>query len=195
VTSFPKYDFKGLGNSAHRRFIVGEEFGCALVHAGAPVRLHSAGFEGANLHPERGQFLGKGFRKASDSPFRNMVGRAGTMPANPYDLRSEYGRAAYDNRQRGFISATASLPFRIRMSPFLFLQWGRPYNVTSGIDANGDGNPNDDRPALASDLGRPSVVDRPGFGVFDLAPATLPNAVLAPRNYLEGPGFSRSRCA
>ena len=60
---------------------------------------------------------------------------AGTQPANPYDLRSEYGRAAYDNRHRGFLSTTVNLPLRIRMAPFLFLQSGRPYNITSGVDA------------------------------------------------------------
>jgi hypothetical protein len=114
---------------------------------------------------------------------------AGTLPANPYELRSEAGRAAYDNRHRGFISATANLPLRVRMAPFLFLQSGRPYNVTSGVDANNDGNPNDDRPSFATDLSRPSVINRPGFGVFDTAPATLANAVLVPRNYLEGPGI------
>jgi hypothetical protein len=32
-------------------------------------------------------------------------------------LRSEYGRAAYDNRYRGFISASVNLPFRIRSAP------------------------------------------------------------------------------
>jgi hypothetical protein len=47
-----------------------------------------------------------------------------TLPSNPYDLRSEYGRAAYDNRRRGFVSATASLPLRLRMAPFLFCAIG-----------------------------------------------------------------------
>ena len=112
-----------------------------------------------------------------------------TQPSNPYDLHSEYGRAAYDNRHRGFISASATLPFRIRLAPFLYLQSGRPYNVTSGVDANNDGNLSDDRPAFAQVLARPSVVNKPGFGAFDTAPATLPNAVLVPRNYLEGPGI------
>jgi hypothetical protein len=113
----------------------------------------------------------------------------GTLPSNPYDLRSEYGRAAYDNRHRGFLSATANLPLRIRMAPFLFLQSGRPYNVTSGVDANGDGNPNDDRPAFATDPSRPTVINKPGFGAFDTAPATLRGAAMVPRNYLEGPGI------
>jgi Carboxypeptidase regulatory-like domain len=112
-----------------------------------------------------------------------------SMPANAYNLREDYSRAAFDFRQRAFISATTTLPLRIRMAPFLFLQSGLPYNVTSGVDTNGDGNPNDDRPAFATDLSRPTVIDKPGFGVFDTAPGTLPGAVLVPRNYLEGPGI------
>jgi hypothetical protein len=113
----------------------------------------------------------------------------GYMPANPYDLRGDYGRAAFDFRHRGFVSATATLPLKIRMAPFIFLQSGLPYNVTSGVDTNGDGNPNDDRPAFAQDLSRPTVTYKPGFGAFDTAPGTLANAVLVPRNYLEGPGI------
>jgi hypothetical protein len=112
-----------------------------------------------------------------------------TFPSNPYDLRSEYGRALYDNRHRLFISGTTSLPFRIRLAPFLFMQSGRPYNVTSGVDTNNDGNPSDDRPAFAQNLARPSVVNISGIGAFDTAPGTLPNAVIVPRNYLEGPGI------
>jgi hypothetical protein len=104
-------------------------------------------------------------------------------------LRSDYGRAAFDFRHRAFLSATTMLPLKIRMAPFLFLQSGLPYNITSGVDTNGDGNPNDDRPAFAQDLSRPTVIDKPGFGAFDTAPGTLQNAVVVPRNYLEGPGI------
>ena len=113
----------------------------------------------------------------------------GTMPANPYNLRGDYGRAAFDFHHRAFVSATTTLPFRIRMAPFIYLQSGLPYNLTSGVDTNNDGNPNDDRPAFAQDLSRASVIRKPGFGVFDTAPGTLPNAVIVPRNYLEGPGI------
>ena len=114
---------------------------------------------------------------------------SGTMPSNPYDLRANYGRASFDFRRRAFVSASTTLPFRIRMAPFIYLQSGLPYNLTSGVDTNGDGNPNDDRPAFAQDLSRPSVIYKPGFGAFDTAPGTLTNAVIVPRNYLEGPGI------
>ena len=93
------------------------------------------------------------------------------MPSNPYDLRSDYSRAAFDFRHRVFMSATATLPFRIRMAPFIYLQSGMPYNVTSGVDTNNDGNPNDDRPAFAQNLSRASVVNTPS-GAFDTATGT-----------------------
>ena len=114
---------------------------------------------------------------------------AGTMAANPYNLRSDYGRASFDFHHRAFVSATTTLPFRIRMAPFIYLQSGLPYNLTSGVDTNNDGNPNDDRPAFAQDLSRASVVNKPGFGAFDTAPGTLTHPVIVPRNYLEGPGI------
>jgi hypothetical protein len=114
---------------------------------------------------------------------------ANALAADPYDLKLDYGRAAFDFHHRGFVSANAMLPFHIRMAPFIYLQSGLPYNVTSGVDTNGDGNPNDDRPAFAQNLSRPSVIVKPGFGAFDIAPGTLPNAVIVPPNYLEGPGI------
>ena len=113
----------------------------------------------------------------------------GSMPSNPYDLRADYSRAAFDFRHRAFISATTTLPWKIRMAPFIFMQSGLPYNVTSGVDTNGDGNPNDDRPAFAQNPSRLSVIDEPGSGAFDIAPGTLPNAVIVPHNYLQGPGI------
>lgn len=111
-----------------------------------------------------------------------------TMPSNPYNLAADYGRAAFDYRHRAFISASMTLPFGIRMAPFIFLQSGMPYSVTSGIDTNGDGNPNDDRPAFAQDPSRSSVIQT-RFGNFDVDPATLRNAVVVPRNSLQGPGI------
>ncbi len=112
-----------------------------------------------------------------------------TLPSNPYNLPAEYGRAAFDYRHRGFISGSIALPFRVQSASFLFLQSGMPYNVISGIDTNNDGNPNDDRPAFAQEASRPSVISRPGFGIFDTSPLTLPHAAIVPRNHLEGPGI------
>ncbi|QHN03549.1 hypothetical protein FTO74_09335 [Granulicella sp. WH15] len=119
----------------------------------------------------------------------NNTDSAASLPSNPYDLEAEYGRAAFDFRQRGFVSGNIALPLRVQMSSFAFLQSGMPYNMTSGVDTNNDGNPNDDRPAFAQNLARPSVVTKAGFGSFDTSPLSLANAVIVPRNSLGGPGI------
>ena len=119
---------------------------------------------------------------------RSDTDGSATMPSNPYNIAADYGRAAFDYRHRAFVSASMTLPLGLRMAPFIFLQSGMPYNVTSGIDTNGDGNPNDDRPALAQDLSRSSVI-KTHLGDFDTDPATLANATIVPRNYLQGPGI------
>jgi len=113
---------------------------------------------------------------------------AGSMPSNAYNLAGDYGRASFDYRHRAFVSFSGMLPLGIQLAPFVFLQSGLPFNVTSGTDTNGDGNPSDDRPAFAQDLARPSVVVT-RFGAFDTNPGTLANAVIVPRNYLQGPGI------
>lgn len=99
---------------------------------------------------------------------------AGTFPANQYDLSTEYGRAGFDVRHRLQLNGSWSPKWGMRFSPFITLASGRPFNITTGKDLNGDGLYND-RPAFA-----------PGGG-FDVAP--LPGAVFIPRNYGEGPGL------
>jgi hypothetical protein len=110
---------------------------------------------------------------------------AGSFPSNTYDLRSEFGRASMDVRNRGFIFGSINLPWRLSVSPFILVSSGSPFNITTGVDSNGDTISNE-RPALATDLSRPSVkVTR--FGAFDLSP--LPGTQIIPRNFGEGPGY------
>ncbi len=76
------------------------------------------------------------------------------------------------------------------MAPFIFVQSGLPYNVVSGVDTNNDGNPSDDRPAFAQNLSRPSVINEPGYGVFDTAPGTLRTPWLFRAIICKDPAFS-----
>lgn len=111
---------------------------------------------------------------------------ANTFPANPYDLSGEYGRSAMDVRHRFTLGGSISLPWwQVSLSPFVIASSGRPFNITTGRDTNGD-NLFTERPAFATDLTRPSVVVT-RFGAFDLDP--LPGQQIIPRNYGEGPGF------
>jgi hypothetical protein len=111
---------------------------------------------------------------------------ANTFPANQYDLSNEYGRSAIDVRHRFSLGgAINALPWGIRLNPFLIVNSGRPFNITTGRDSNGD-TLFTERPALATDFGKPGVVVT-RFGVFDPNPA--PGQVIIPRNFGSGPSF------
>jgi Carboxypeptidase regulatory-like domain/TonB dependent receptor len=61
-----------------------------------------------------------------------------SFPSDQYDLALDYGRTAFDIRNRLFLGGTISLPYMFRLSPFLVASSGVPFNVTSGVDANND---------------------------------------------------------
>jgi uncharacterized membrane protein YgcG len=111
----------------------------------------------------------------------------GSFPANPYDLSTEYGRASNDIRHRFVMSGTFRVPWGISLNPLIFIQSGRPFNITLGRDINGD-TLNTERPALAAagaDCADPIIRCTP-FGNFKLVLA--PGDVMIPRNFAEGPG-------
>ena len=110
---------------------------------------------------------------------------AGTFPANSYDLQNEFGRASSDVRHRFTFTGSFDTKWGIGFFPLIIAQSGAPFNIITGLDTNAD-SLFLDRPALASDLTRPSV-RRTAFGNFDLLP--LPGAQIIPRNYGDGPAY------
>ncbi len=115
---------------------------------------------------------------------RSNTDGAGSFPANPYDLRADYGRASFSVRHRLFVGGSVPLPFGFRVAPFLVASSVRPFDIVVGRDLNGDSLFND-RPSFATDLTRPSVVET-AYGAFDTLP--LSGAAIIPRNYGIGPG-------
>ena len=112
---------------------------------------------------------------------------AGTFPANPYDFSTEYGRASGDIRHRFVLSGTFRVPWGISLNPLIFIQSGRPFNITLGRDINGD-TLITERPALApagADCSDPIIRCTP-FGNFKLVLG--PGDRMIPRNFAEGPG-------
>jgi len=111
---------------------------------------------------------------------------AGSFPAYSYDLSNEYGNAAFDIRHNFFIGGSATLPWKVRMSPFIVASSGRPFNITTGVDTNGDTR----------------FAERPTFAALNTRCNTLGltnsfcnnsnvsdvNAII-PRNYGRGPSF------
>jgi hypothetical protein len=107
----------------------------------------------------------------------------GTSPANPYNFSGEYGPALTDVRHRASFGGSLSLRWHIRISPFLLLQTGVPFNITSGNDTFGTTLFNA-RPGIASDPGKAGLVQT-SYGLLDPNPSA--NERIISRNYGRGP--------
>jgi hypothetical protein len=108
----------------------------------------------------------------------------GTYPSNPYSQVGEYGPSAYDIRNRAFIGGSINTKWNLRFSPFINLNSGAPFDITSGSDEYGTSLFNS-RPGFATDPTKPGVVMTP-YGLLD--PNPTPGEKLVPRNFGRGPG-------
>lgn len=109
------------------------------------------------------------------------------FPADTYDLTSEYSRVAFIPSANFFVGGTLILPkLKVNLNPFIIFSSGRPFNIVTGRDTNGDGVFTE-RPAFASAQTLPENLRQTRFGDFDLSPAAGED--LIPRNYGVGPGF------
>ena len=108
----------------------------------------------------------------------------GTFPANPYDYRGEYGPAATDIHHRLTIGGSLSTRWNVRVSPFVILQSGPPFDITAGRDLYGTTLFNG-RPGISADPNKPGLIATP-YGILD--PNPTPGEPLLPRNFGRGPG-------
>jgi len=109
----------------------------------------------------------------------------GTFPANPYSLTGEYGPAAYDIRRRLNTGGTINTRWNVRLSPFIALQSGAPFDITTGSDLYGTSLFNA-RPGIATDPRRPGLIQT-SYGLLDPNPAGS-GETLVSRNFGRGPG-------
>jgi hypothetical protein len=112
------------------------------------------------------------------------VDNAGS-PSNPYNFKQDYARSLLERRHRLQLVGSFAVPLGLRISPFIILQSGAPYNMVTGQDLNAD-TLDLDRPAFATDLSS-KTVRVTQFGAFDTKP--LPGAAIVPRDYLTGDGL------
>ena len=97
------------------------------------------------------------------------------FPTNQYNVSADYGRAAFDVRDRIFLGGSISMPYQFRLSPFLIANSGSPFNVTLGQDANGDSIFND-RPTYAqfqNALALANVAKNVSFNCTEADPNTI----------------------
>ncbi|HTZ98398.1 MAG TPA: carboxypeptidase regulatory-like domain-containing protein [Terriglobales bacterium] len=110
-----------------------------------------------------------------------------SFPSNSWDISQDWGRASFDTRHRLFLMGSVGLPYLVRLSPFMIVSSGSPFNITTPYNLNGDFQYND-RPSLVSTtcpatLPNPPVYCTP-FGTLDLTGAT---GNILPINYATGP--------
>lgn len=111
-----------------------------------------------------------------------------SFPTNSYDISADYGRASFDTRNRLFLGGSIALPYLFRLSPFMVVSSGSPFNINSPIDLNGD-NQYNNRPNLVSTAtcASPSNVGNiycTSLGTFDVSGLT---GTPLPINYGTGP--------
>jgi hypothetical protein len=103
-------------------------------------------------------------------------GDTGTA-SNSYNLKQDYGRAAFVQRNMVFLMGNYTGPWGITFNPFLIAQSGRPFNVTTEPDLTGDNFLNN-RPAILTDSSPCQSLNNKGefvetsFGCLDVNPQT-----------------------
>jgi len=108
----------------------------------------------------------------------------GSFPANQYSLAGEYGPAAGDVHHRAHISGSIATKWDIRLSPFILMNSGAPFDITTGTDVYGDQLFNA-RPGIATDPNIPGVI-KTRYGLLD--PNPKPGEQVLPRNFGRSPG-------
>ena len=68
---------------------------------------------------------------------------ADSFPTDSLNPRTDYGRALFNATHRVFLFGNWQAPYGINLSPFLSVNSGSPYNITTGTDLNGDTRIND----------------------------------------------------
>lgn len=139
-------------------------------------------FSNFNLHPSRWLFLWAFYvTQHTDGDATS----ASAFASNSYNVRQDYGREDNNATQQIFCGSSWTLPHGLSLQQFLSAHSGHPFNITTGTDLNGDTIFND-RPAFATDLTLPSVVQT-SFGNFDTKPQSTQTII--PYNYGHAPGF------
>jgi hypothetical protein len=111
-----------------------------------------------------------------------------TMPANPYNIAADWGRAQLDIHHQLFIGGSVAMRWGIRLSPFIVIHSGTPYNITTGTDLYDVGQVAATARPEVSNTAFPGSSYSPQLGVYyTILP--LVGAPLISRNYGYGPGF------
>ena len=107
----------------------------------------------------------------------------------PGNIEADYGRTAFDVKNRIFLAGSVTLPKFIQLSPFFLAQSGTPYNITTGSDNNQDTFYNDRADLVTGVAPNGSTIKSiPGCGTF-AQPGIVGGSPVVPINYCTGPSL------
>ena len=112
---------------------------------------------------------------------------ANSFPANSYDLSGEMARSSLDVRQRLILGGSINAPLGLTFNPFVIISSGQPFNITTGLDTNGD-SIFAERPTYAQLFSRCAALSLTN-SFCDASNVADVNATI-PRNYGTGPSFA-----
>jgi hypothetical protein len=116
---------------------------------------------------------------------RNTDNGQSGSPFDAYDFTREWARTSFGTLSFVYGGGSYQAPHGISLNTFMIASSVLPFNITTGLDTNGD-TFFSERPAFATDLNKPGVVVTP-LGAFDPNPS--PGQTIVPRNFGRGPGF------
>src|SRR5260370_13101615 len=107
-------------------------------------------------------------------------------PTNPYNFAEDWGRSSLERRHRFQLVGSVVAPLGLRLSPFIILQSGAPYDIVLGRAIYGNTLKNA-RPtfATASSINTATTL----LGDFCTTPIPGVTDNLVPRNDLTGAGL------
>jgi hypothetical protein len=100
-----------------------------------------------------------------------------SLPADSRNLGPEWGRSSFDMQHRFAVAGTADLPAAFKLGFMVVANSGKPFNITTGSDNNGDGIANDRPPGITRNTGQ-----GPGFMQTDLRVSKVFNFYKGPLN-------------
>ncbi len=124
----------------------------------------------------------------------------GTLPADPYNFRADWGRSNLDTAHSLFLGGSIAAKWGLRFSPFIVAHSGTPFNITTGTDLylQGSATPTARPQILDPSLSYYGVPGFPGLNKTYLSNAVYNAVPLVPvpgttdmisRNAGTGPGF------
>lgn len=161
----------------------------AVYPSGSPENIYQ--FESEGIYRQNQMYVNLTVRPSSNLMLSGYyvlnyadadTAGATSFPSNPYDIPEDYGRAAFDIRNRVFVFGSIAAPWGLRFSPFMIFSTGEPYNLTIPDDLIGSSQFNQ-RPGFPSAISG-DVVQTP-LGSFDADPP--PGEALVPINYETAP--------